>query len=92
MVMAPVPSILINRETVGCEFNAELIGDCTDILDHIQAVLGWKAVDREIEVPRLYEPNKFIFPTSSGFGTSIYDTGRSKFLVTRATGRGLEFD
>jgi NAD-dependent SIR2 family protein deacetylase len=92
MVMASVPSILINREPVGCEFNGELIGDCTDILEHIEAVLEWTTPDSEPVVPRLYEPNKFIFPASSGLGTSISETGRSRFLVTRARNHGHEFE
>lgn len=77
-----VQSILINRECVDCEFNAELIGDCDDIIDNIETNLQWKEPDENYKEPILYEPNKFIFPSSSGLGTTIVEVGQNQFLVS----------
>ena len=39
--MYRVPSILINREPVTCQFNAELLGDCDPIIASIEKHIGW---------------------------------------------------
>lgn len=97
-VMRNVPSIFINREPVSHTFNAELIGECDDIIKSIELALGWNAdadfsivdeddeddslADNSIKAPSFYEPNKFIFHSNSSYATSIVETGRNKFLVT----------
>lgn len=48
--MYRVPSILINREPVTCQFNAELLGDCDPIVASIEKNIGWG-------VPGLQEEN-----------------------------------
>ena len=86
--MKNVPSILINREPVGCNFNAELLGDCTDIVHAIEEALGWSYAiegapeEPMAEQPILYPPNKFVFPCKAQYKTSVVETGRSMFLVT----------
>lgn len=77
-----VPSIFINRECVDCEFNAELIGECDDIISNIEANLQWKCHREGGESePIFFGPNKFIFPNHSGHGTYVVDAGRNQFLV-----------
>ena len=76
-----VPSILINREPVGMDFNAELIGECDDIIQMIENNIRWREYN-EIKQPLFYPPNKFIFKSNSQCGTSVAETGRNMFLVT----------
>jgi NAD-dependent SIR2 family protein deacetylase len=81
LIMRGVPSILINRERVNCEFNAELIGDCTDIVQHVEAALGW-IEPMDGAQPVLFPLNKFVFPSESDLSTTVWETGRDAFLVS----------
>ncbi|OHT14821.1 transcriptional regulator, Sir2 family protein [Tritrichomonas foetus] len=56
-VMKNVPSILINREPVNCIFNAELIGDSSDVVRSIVYELGW--VFDQIDTQNQNEINNF---------------------------------
>lgn len=76
-----VPSVLINRESVGCDFSAELIGDCDDIIRDVEAHLQWRTTGGGAE-PVFDEPNRFVFPSSSGLGTTVVDIGMNRFLVS----------
>lgn len=106
-VMRNVPSIFINREPVSHTFNAELIGECDDIIKSIELALGWDAdaalsifdedddegnMDDGVQVPTFYEPNKFIFHSNSSYATSIIETARSRFLVTPRRMSPSDFD
>ena len=57
--MYRVPSILINREPVTCQFNAELLGDCDPIVAAIENHIGWG-------VPGLQEKTKIEESSSLG--------------------------
>ena len=90
-IMDTVPSILINREPVTCEFNAELLGDCSQVVQFLAKKLninlnpndqGDDLNDAEFENVRYIDPNKFIFPSQDGTGTQFLEDGRSLFLVT----------
>ncbi|KAH0788176.1 transcriptional regulator, Sir2 family protein [Histomonas meleagridis] len=88
-----VPSILINRECVECDFNAELIGDCDDVISNIETNLHWKEAREGGESnPIFFHPNKFIFPNRSGLGTSVVNAGRNQFLVTPRRTSSRDFD
>jgi NAD-dependent SIR2 family protein deacetylase len=80
-IMSNVPSLLITREPVECLFNAELLGDCTDIVRHLEMALGWIDAEAAVE-PLRFDPNKFVFPSESELATTIWETGREAFLVT----------
>ncbi|EAX91386.1 silent information regulator 2-like protein, putative [Trichomonas vaginalis G3] len=84
-LMKNVPSILINRETVKCDFSAELLGECDDVVRTIEYELGWEA-DEGVnpEEIQTYGSNQFIFPSNSELGARIETTSRNQFLVTSA--------
>jgi NAD-dependent SIR2 family protein deacetylase len=90
-IMRNVPSVLINREPVDCLFNGELLGDCTDIIRHLEMALGWIDPEPAVE-PLRWDINKFVFPSESDLATSVWETGRDAFLVTaeRENPRDLE--
>ena len=82
-LMSRVPSILINREPVSCKFNAELLGDCTDVIYTLEHKLGWeKPVDGDEIEPRFLAENRFIFHVRGLPGTHVADTSRNEFLAT----------
>jgi thiamine pyrophosphate-dependent acetolactate synthase large subunit-like protein len=83
-VMRHVPSILINREPVGHNFDAELLGDCSDVVESVQAVLGWKGAEGEVREPVRIDRNRFVFPSENPLGTAVVETGRASFLRTPA--------
>ncbi|EAY19127.1 transcriptional regulator, Sir2 family protein [Trichomonas vaginalis G3] len=75
-----IPSILINREPVTCNFSAEFLGDCSDVVKAIQKGLGWK--DFPEQQIHFNEPNKFFFPDKNGNISHVYETGPVSFVVT----------
>jgi hypothetical protein len=83
-VMRSVPSILINREPVGHSFDAELLGDCSDVVESIQTVLGWKGAGNDGRNPVRIDRNRFVFPSVNSFGTAVVETARASFLRTPA--------
>jgi NAD-dependent histone deacetylase SIR2/NAD-dependent deacetylase sirtuin 1 len=89
--MANVPSILINRTRLNCEFTAELLGDCDEILQMISCYLGWMQEVAEFSIPTFVAPNVWVFSNESGFGTSVVESGRSRFLVSRVLEHRDEF-
>lgn len=84
-LMKHVPSILINRATVKCDFSAELLGECDDVVRTIEYELGWEA-DEGVNPEEIqkFGSNKFIFPSQSELATRIVSTSRNDFLVTSA--------
>ena len=100
-IMHKVPSILINREPVSCEFNAELLGDCDDVVMAIENDLGWtnnESKNNEKNKGKtskdfvFVQPNKFVLPTEDGVGVQFSETGRSIFLVTPTLSGGHTFE
>jgi NAD-dependent SIR2 family protein deacetylase len=89
-IMRNVPSILINREPVACRFDAEMLGNCSDVVQSIQVALGWKEGDMAESV-RLGR-NRFVFPSGSSLGTEVVDAGRSRFLRTPARRDARDLD
>jgi NAD-dependent histone deacetylase SIR2/NAD-dependent deacetylase sirtuin 1 len=83
-VMKHVPQILINREAVGRKFDAELLGDCSDVVEALQVVMGWKEPEIELQEPIRLDRNRFVFPSPSELGTTVADAGRGSFLRTPA--------
>jgi len=81
--MPNIPSILINRTVIDCQFSARLLGECSDIIDYIEAELGWDD-DSNILVNQIqnYQPNIFIFPSNSPLASRVVQNPRSDFLVT----------
>jgi NAD-dependent SIR2 family protein deacetylase len=79
-LMPGVPSILINREPVTCEFNAELLGDCDEVCRIVERELGWREDGENADRFRFSEPNRFVLP--SDLGTTFVETGRDLFVVT----------
>lgn len=79
-----VPSILINREPVTCQFNAELLGDCDAVVGVLEDALGWGAnpEGKTCDDFRFFQPNKFVLSSDSNNGVSFYETGRSIFQVS----------
>ena len=89
-LMGQVPAVLINWEPVDCEFNAELLGSCDDVVDAIQGALGWcEAPPRDV---KYVEPSTFVFENRDRKGTSVCETGRSVFLVTPTRADLYDFD
>jgi hypothetical protein len=74
-MMRNVLSILINREPVGCGFNAELFGNCSDVVECVQIVLGWKCAEMELRDPVCVSWNRSVFPSDGPLGTTIIETG-----------------
>jgi len=84
-LMHNVPSILINREPVNCEFNVELLGECSDIIEGIENKLGWEFEKTGEDVlPQFLRPNQLVFQRKEISGTHVVEDGKSKFLVTQA--------
>lgn len=84
-MMKHVPSILINRATVKPRFSAELLGECDDVVDFIEAMLGWSSENKkivDINAITKFKSNKFIFPSESPFATRVIPTTRTDFLAT----------
>ena len=79
--MSHIPSILINKEPVTCNFSVELLGDCSQVVNFLEKGLGWKESDIEEEVS-FHEPNRFFFKDSNGQVSTISETGCVSFLVT----------
>jgi len=75
------PTILINRQPVGVEFDAQLLGECDVIAEMITNELEWSSNDTLTEFQFL-SPNLFIFQGDEKLGTRIYEDHRSHFLVT----------
>lgn len=82
VLMHHVPSILINRVPVNVDFNCELLGECDTIIHTIESELGLSVDDYTGEPAKFYGPNKFVFESETGFGSSVVETGQSQFLVT----------
>lgn len=76
-----IPSILINREPVTCSFSAELLGDCSDVVNELQRGLGWKESQAQPNI-EFNIPNKFFFPDKDGNISHVYETGPVSFVVT----------
>lgn len=82
--MGNVPAVLINRESVTCSFNAELLGDCDEVVQALETELGWTEGDRRADAFSFTPPNKFVMPSKDGTGTHFVETGRNMFLVSPA--------
>ena len=83
-LMHKIPSILINREPVTCEFNVELLGECADIIEALEKKLQWnfpRIGNPDLE-PQFLEPNRFVFHKEGYEGTCVVEDGRNKFLAT----------
>jgi NAD-dependent SIR2 family protein deacetylase len=91
-VMRQVPQILINREPVGCEFDAELLGDCADVVERLEIAMGWRDAGMDLREPIRLGRNRFVFPSESQLGTAVVDTGRASFLRTPARREGGDLD
>lgn len=88
-IMYNVKSILINREPVSCQFNAELLGEGDAIINAINKHLKWNmSPEKEDDNSKndfvFIEPNKFMLPDVNGNGPTFVETGRSLFLVNGA--------
>jgi NAD-dependent SIR2 family protein deacetylase len=82
--MRGVPQILINREPIGRGFDAELLGDCADVVEGLQVAMGWKEAEAEMREPIRLGGNRFMFPGDSEAGARVVDTGRASFVRTQA--------
>ena len=80
--MRGVPSILINREPVTCEFDAELIGDCTTGIKLLSQTLGFTPNEINLDEIEFCLPNKFILPGE--YHPSFEEDGRSIFIVNES--------
>lgn len=88
-----VPAILINRESVTCSFNAELLGDCDDVCRVLEAELGWIESEQKADSFAFTPPNRFVMPSKDGMGTRVVETGRNMFLASPAlAGLNESFD
>lgn len=93
-VMYKVPSILINRESVHCIFNAELLGEGDQVILEIERKLGWldqnendeKTSDHDDDVEKFVfiQPNKFMMKDKDGFSPQFTETGRSLFIINHS--------
>ncbi|KAH0791417.1 transcriptional regulator, Sir2 family protein [Histomonas meleagridis] len=79
-----VPSILINREPVTCQFNAELLGDCDAVVGVLENALGWKQTTDggTLDDFVFTRPNKFVLRTKEGEHLRFFETARTTFNVT----------
>ena len=84
-VMSNVPSVLINRAPVTCDFNAQLLGECSEIVEMIEKELGWSETGKTSEDSVFFPPNNFVFESDNELGTKIVNSTRNKFLVTSVT-------
>lgn len=82
-MMSNVPSILINRAPVTCDFNAQILGECSEIVHMIERELGWRE-DEGVKAKDsvFFPPNSFVFEADNELATRIVDTPRNKFLAT----------
>jgi NAD-dependent SIR2 family protein deacetylase len=82
-LMSNVPSILINRSPVTCDFNMQLLGECSEIVQMLERELGWRD-DEGVRAKDsiFFPPNSFVFEADNELATRIVDTARNKFLAT----------
>ena len=80
--MMNIPTILINRQSVGVEFDAELLGECDIISQMIWGELGWKNSKIFSDDCSFFPPNIFVFQGDEKLGTKIFFSSKSNFLIT----------
>lgn len=95
-VMYKAPSILINRESVQCVFNAELLGEGDQVILEIEKKLGWNTPNEDDESNNSNEndtdseqfvfiqPNKFMMKDKDGTSPRFVETGRSLFIINQS--------
>lgn len=82
-LMRGIPAILINNEPVTCDFDAELIGTCSDGSNLLSHVLGIESGPLpDINKIEFVPPNKFVMPSNNM--PKFDEDGRSTFIVTES--------
>lgn len=96
-VMCKTPSILINRESVHCIFNAELLGEGDEVILEVERKLGWNnsnennenienqnTDDANLDKFVFIQPNKFMMKGQDGSSPQFTETGRSLFIINQS--------
>ena len=84
-IMSDVTSVLINRAPVTCDFNAQLLGECDDIVGMLERELDWAESGMTADDSVFFPPNNFVFESNHELGTRIIETARNSFLATSVT-------
>ena len=84
-IMCDVTSVLINRAPVTCDFNAQLLGECSEIVGMLEKELGWSEEGSSAQDSVYFPPNNFVFESHHELGTRIVETARNSFLATSVT-------